>query len=434
MRGVSIGVLGVLVGVLTWAVNAGTPTTSAAPPTRSDSARERADHLICPLAEFIRSDTQIALLAGRGGSVDLQRVSGGEWSSYRKVDLGDAGGWIGGVPSGSGVLMAESGAGWSGAGMVNTAPGSKSTWMCGESSDMLMALGGSTLEEDHLDLILYNPYIWDSTSRVAIISELGEDTPAGLREVYVPAGKTVKVSLDEPLRLRRFLGVHVESSPGRVAFLLQQAGNQETAIIEGSIPHTEWWLPIPDLEQTETHLLVASPSDAPSSYRLDLMTETGPVYGFVEDDLLPGQLIAVPLSDLPADVTGIRVSGTVGLVAALRMESDGLLAIGPGASGTSRRWFLPGAGGDGKSRNLAWLLNPSVLPVSATVSAVAEGAFSLQITIAPESVLAFDLDLLSGLAENLPGYLVEAEEEIAVVRTSQTEDGAASYSAGAPVD
>ncbi len=318
--------------------------------------------------------------------------------------------------------------------MVNIAPAAISAWNCGESSDGLAALGGSTLDGDGLDLILYNPYVWDSSVRVEIHSELGDDTPPELQEIYVPAGKTVKVDVDGPLRLRRMLGVHVESDPGKVAFVLQQSTNGETAMIEAVTPQTEWWLPVPELDQAETYLLVASLSESSFTYRIDLLTHSGPVYEFRVGDFIPGRMVAVPLSDLPAGVTGIRVSGTVALVAALRMEGDDLLAAGPGVGVAARRWLLPGAGGNGESRNVAWLLNPSVLPVSVSVSAAAEGAFSYRATISPESVLAFDLDRLTGLADDLPGYLVESEEEIAVVWTSQTESGAASYVAAVAVD
>ena len=433
MRGVTIGVLGVLLGVLTWAIDAGAPAGSPVADGGPEPGAPRADHLVCPLVGFIRSDSRMSLMASRGGTVELWNVSEGRWSSHRQADLGDTGGWIGGVPSGSGVVLAESGAGWSGAGMVNAAPGAISAWRCGESSESLMALGGATMEGHGLDLVLYNPYVWDSSSRVEILSELGEDTPPGLGEIYVPAGKAVRVSLDEPLRLRRFLGARVDSSPGRVAMALQQTANGDTAVVEGSVPHTDWWLPVPELGQAETRLLIASPSGSSFSYRIDLITGTGPIIGYVEEDFLPGQLVSTALSDLPAGVTGIRVSGAVPLVAALRMEGEGLLAVGPGAHRTSRRWFLPGAGDD-QGRNLAWLLNPSAVPVAVAVSAAAEGAYSQGTVIGPESVVAFELDRLSGLAEDLPGYLVDAEEEIAVVWTSQIDGGAGSYSAGAPVD
>jgi len=434
MRGVTVGLLGVLLGALTWAVDIGGPVAPPAPDPQTEPPREQADHLVCPVADFIRSQTEIALMASRGGSVDLWRVSEGQWQSFRQADLGDTGGWTGQVPPGSGSLVVESGAGWSGAGMVNIAPAAISAWKCGESSDGLAALGGSTLEGDGLDLILYNPYVWDSSVRVEIHSELGDDTPPELQEIYVPAGKTVKVDVDSPLRLRRMLGVHVESDPGKVAFVLQQSTNGETAMIEAVTPQTEWWLPVPELDQAETYLLVGSLSESSFTYRIDLLTHSGTVYEFWEGDFIPGRMVAVPLSDLPAGVTGIRVSGTVALVAALRMEGDDLLAAGPGVGGAARRWLLPGAGGNGESRNVAWLLNPSVLPVSVSVSAAAEGAYSYRATISPESVLAFDLDRLSGLADDLPGYLVESEEEIAVVWTSQTESGAASYVAAVAVD
>ena len=434
MRGVAVGFLGLALAVLSWAVAVEPPAAPPVSETPQVPAHERADHLVCPLTDFIRSDTRVALLASRGGSVDLWEVSGGGWMSHGEADLGDTGGWIGEAPTGLGVLIAESGSGWSGAGLLNTSSQAVSGWMCGESSDSLVALGGSTLAEDSLDLILYNPYVLDSSAQLEIISELGEDTPPNLQEIFVPAGKAVKVDLDESLRLRRFLGVQVRSSPGRVALLLQQAGAGETAMIEGVAPHTDWWLPVPDLGQAETYLLMASPSGSSFTYRLDLMTESGSIIGFVEDQFLPGQLLSTPLSELPLGVTGISVSGSVPLVAGLRLEGEGLLASGPGARGTSRRWFLPGPGDDEGRLNLAWLLNPSGLPVSASVSAVAEGAFSIRVTIPPESVLPFELERLSGQAEDLPGYLVDAEQEISVVWTSRLDGGAGAYAAGAPVD
>ena len=107
----------------------------------------------------------------------LWNISQGEWSAIGEPDLDDTGRWMGMAPSGNSVLLAEIGAGWSGAGMLNTGPQAISAWMCGESSDRLMALGGATLNDDRLDLVLYNPYVLDSVVQVLITSELGEDTP-----------------------------------------------------------------------------------------------------------------------------------------------------------------------------------------------------------------------------------------------------------------
>ena len=434
MRGVAVGLMGLVLAMLIWAVAVeSSPPPTPAPPA---AAQARADHLVCPLADFVRSETQISLQAGRGGPVPLWNISEGEWVALGEADLGDTGRWMGRAPSGNGVLLAEIGAGWSGAGMVNTAPQAISAWMCGESSDRLMTLGGATLNDDRLDLLLYNPYVLDSLVQVLITSELGEDTPPALREIYVPAGKTVKMSLDEPLRLRRSLAVQADSSPGRIALLLQQTGNGETAMIEGMVPHTEWWLPIPDLGQAEARLLIASPSGSPFTYRLDLMTEDGPLLGFLEEEYLPDQLVSMSLADFPEGVTGIGVSGTVPLVAGLRLEGEGLLAVGPGARGTSERWFLPGAGYSEERESRAWLLNPSGLETKVSISA---GSYSFLVTIPPESVLSFDLGLpfdlgkLSGSVEDIPGYLVDAQEEIAVVMTSRLEGKAASYVSGAPV-
>ena len=259
-----------------------------------------------------------------------------------EADLGDTGRWMGMAPSGNSVLLAEIGAGWSGAGMVNTAPQAISAWMCGESSDRLMTLGGATLNDDRLDLLLYNPYVLDSLVQVLITSELGEDTPPALREIYVPAGKTVKMSLDEPLRLRRSLAVQADSSPGRIALLLQQTGNGETAMIEGMVPHTEWWLPIPDLGQAEARLLIASPSGSPFTYRLDLMTEDGPLLGFLEEEYLPDQLVSMSLADFPKGVTGIGVSGTVPLVAGFAAGGGGTAGHRSGSAGDLRAMVLAG--------------------------------------------------------------------------------------------
>ena len=161
-------------------------------------------------------------------------------------------------------------------------------------------------------------------------------------------------------------------------------------MIEGMVPHTEWWLPIPDLGQAEARLLIASPSGSPFTYRLDLMTEYGPLLGFLEEEYLPDQLVSMSLADFPEGVTGIGVSGTVPLVAGLRLEGEGLLAIGPGARGTSERWFLPGAGSSEERESRAWLLNPSGLETKVSISA---GSYSFLVTIPPESVLSFDLGL-----------------------------------------
>ena len=428
MRGVAVGMVGLMLGVLAWAISL--ESFSAPVPAPTEGAQSGSDHLVCPLADFVRSETEVSLKAARPGPIPLWNVREGEWSPLGGADLDDWGMWTGAAPAGNSALLAESGAGPSGAGLTNTAPEAISAWTCGESSDRLGALGGATLADDRLDLVLYNPYVLDSVVQVVIASELGEDTPPALREIYVPAGKTVEITLDEPLRLRRSLAVLAESSPGRIALLLRQTGKGETAMTEGVAPHTDWWLPVPDLGQAETYLIIAAPSGSPFTYRVDLMTESGPLPEFLEEDFLPGQLVSIPLSSLPGGVTGIGVVGTVPLVAGLRLEGEGLLAIGPGVRETSKSWFLP-AVGDGSGRdNRAWLLNPSGLEARVSVSA---GGFSLTVTVPPESVRSFDLGKLRGSSPGRPGYLVEAQEEIAVVTTTQLQGGAASVAVGAPV-
>ena len=428
MRGLAVGMVGLVLGMLTWAISV--ESSPGGVQALSEGTRLGSDHLVCPLADFVRSETGISLQADRTGPIPLWNVKEGEWSSLGGADLDASRSWMAAVPAGRSVLLAETGAGLSGAGMSNTAPEAVSAWTCGESSDRLVAVGGATLAGDGLDLVLYNPYVLDSVVQVVVTSELGEDTPPALREVYVPAGKTVKMALDEPLRLRRTLAVRADSYPGRIALLLQQTGGGETAMTEGVAPHTDWWLPVPDLGQAETHLIIASPSGSPFTYRVDLMTESGPLPEFLEEDFLPGQLVSIPLSSLPGGVTGIGVVGTVPLVAGLRIEGEGLLAIGPGARETSRSWFLPAAG-DGPGRDTkAWLMNPSGLDARVSISA---GSFSFTITVPPESVLSFDLGKLGGLSAGPPGYLVEAQEEIAVVLTTQLQGGAASVAVGAPV-
>lgn len=433
MRGAAVGMLGLVLGVLTWAVSIeSSPPPDPAPTERADP---RADHLVCPLADFVRSRTEISILAG-GEPLRLWNVADGGWSALGEADPGRAGLWKAAAPSGTGALLAEAGAGRSGGGMTNTAPGAVSAWTCGESSDGLLALGGATLADDGLDLVLYNPYVLDSVVQVVVSTELGEDTPPALREIFVPAGKTVRTSLDEPLRLRRSLAVHARSSPGRIALLLQQTGEGETAMMEGAVPHTDWWLPVPDLGQAETHLIIASSSGSPFTYRLDLMTEDGPLPGFSEESFLPDQLVSIPLSEFPEGVTGVGVAGTVPLVAGLRMEGEGLLAAGPGAAGTSGRWFLPAAPGGEGGETRAWLLNPTAVEARVSISG---GSHSFQVTVPPESVRSFDLGLFDDLGDpdrsegGVSGFLVDATEEIAVAVTTRLEGGAASFAAGAPV-
>ena len=428
MRGVAVAMVGLVLGVLTWALSVeSSPVPEPAPAAGVQSG---SDHLVCPLTDFVRSESEISLHAGRPGPIPLWDVAEGEWSSLGEADLDGGGQWRGAAPAGNSSFLAETGPGPSGGGITNTAPDAISAWTCGQSSDRLVALGGATLADDRLDMVLYNPYVLDSLVQVVVTSELGEDTPPALREIYVPAGKTVEMTLDEPLRLRRSLAVMADSHPGRIALLLRQTGNGDTAMTEGVAPHSDWWLPVPDLGQRETNLVIASSSGSPFTYRVDLMTESGPLPEFVEEDFLPGQLVSIPLSAFPGGVTGIGVVGTVPLVAGLRMEGEGLLAIGPGVPETSSRWFLPAVGDGAEGEARAWILNPSGVETRVSISA---GSFSFTITVLPESVHSFDLVKLRGSVEVNPGYLVEAQDEIAVVMTTRLPGGAASVAVGAPV-
>ena len=96
MRGVAVGLMGLVLGMLIWAV----AVESSPPPTPAPTAapQARADHLVCPLAHFVRSETQISLQAGQGGPVPLWNISEGGWVALGEADLGDTGRWMGRGP------------------------------------------------------------------------------------------------------------------------------------------------------------------------------------------------------------------------------------------------------------------------------------------------------------------------------------------------
>ena len=76
MRGVAVGLMGLVLAMLIWAVAVESSPSPTPAPTTAPQAR--ADHLVCPLADFVRSETQISLQAGQGGTgAAVEHLAGG---------------------------------------------------------------------------------------------------------------------------------------------------------------------------------------------------------------------------------------------------------------------------------------------------------------------------------------------------------------------
>jgi len=239
-------------------------------------------------------------------------------------------------------------------------------------------------------LRLANPYAFDATAAVTVITRDGSTTPMALRNLSVPAGETLDVRLNDHVPERADVAAIVEVLAGRVAveglqLAIAGLGGVDGLTIVPSSPTAaaEWTLPwVPGDAEAVVWVLNPSPreveieltihaADGPGlPPELDTVTVgAGSVLGIPSSDLVPPGLAAVGLS-MRSDTGPVVVGG------ALRIDpgdpaASGIAAL-PALAGPDTRWILAGLAGGERATRLQ-LVNIDTREVGVTLSLRTEG-------------------------------------------------------------
>ena len=108
-----------------------------------------------------------------------------------------------------------------------------------------MAIGGSTMSGETLDLVMTNPYAVDAVVWCGSSSENGDDSASEIASMLVPAGGTVvREQVSRCLPLRQSLSVRLDPQRGAVHAALLQTTSVDDIVVEGVPLAQDWWIPV----------------------------------------------------------------------------------------------------------------------------------------------------------------------------------------------
>ena len=227
----------------------------------------------------------------------------------------------------------------------------------------IAALGVATLGNESASLQLVNPFSHDASLRLALVSELGSDTPSDLESLRLPAATHLEIGLGQLLTGREAVSIEVEALTGLVAMSVVRAGATDVAAVEALPGSLEWHIPIFS-EAQAGKLHIRSLSDVVGDYRVDRIDQTGTLESVAEATLNPGEQVVLSVADLGASQGGLAVVGTEPLVTALVIEDGHRRAIANGGVLASR-WVVPVSGTGLEGQNHIWIFNPGDAPLVA---------------------------------------------------------------------
>jgi hypothetical protein len=305
----------------------------------------------------------------------------------------------------------------SAAGIVETGEGVLAIDSCPSSSSKIWHLpGGSTLEGQSLQLVLFNPFSEDARASIAAKSELGPESLIDLEAVTVTGRNWKVIDFSNLLALRESLSLTVDMKQGVLTPAMVFSEGSDIAVWTNEGQSEQWDFPVANPGGMDATLYVANDAADAVDYQLDIYTADGIQSAALTGTLEGGTHAALKIGDLADAPFGARLT-TSGPVAATVIADDGIrVAATAGIAEPETHWMLPGFGVAGTSR--FWVMNSSTETATVTYRLVdSSGAFGDvdKVAIPPASAVA-----VTGLPLAAAGLEVESNIPVSVSWSTQT--------------
>jgi hypothetical protein len=287
--------------------------------------------------------------------------------------------------------------------------------------------GGSTLSGHQHQIQLMNPYAGEAVVDLIVQSDSGLEAAPQLRGIIVPSRSSAIVDLDELLPGREFLATTVSVASGSVMTSARFDVGGDGALWHSVTPAVDWYVPIA-AAGIDGDLVGSTGATADVEFQVDVYGPQGLVEA-QQAGVVPARgMVRLPLGDMGLEgASAVRVIATQPVAVFQRLVSGTGVAITAGASSTSPRWLLPGAGlAPGGAGSLV-LLNAGLDEDTVTVTARHDPSARQEVTLPPGSVV--EVPAISGVAD---GYTVEGQGALVAAWVTTGEVGTA-YSVGVPV-
>lgn len=318
---------------------------------------------------------RVTVLSPEGASTSIQPVGlgGATLEVGDLVELGDTPLYLEASGQIAGGTLASAGEAISLAGCVRAGAGP------------MVALGIATVGDESASIHLVNPFARDANLRLALVSELGTDTPGDLETLRLPAATHIEIALGQILTGREAVSVEVEVLSGLAAMSVVRAGSTDVAASEAVAGATEWYLPLlPTGLAGQLH--IRSLGTVAGDYRVDRVDVSGTAEGVAGAAINPGEQVVLSLADLGATQGGVVVVASEPVVAALVIQDGNRRAIMAGGILASR-WVVPVSARLLEGQNQIWIFNPGDTPLIASIARLDAGAPVSSVEIPPGATI-----------------------------------------------
>jgi hypothetical protein len=434
MKRVLTLLLVIVLAGLAWTLPAPQAPTARSTTSTTSAVASTPSHSTCPWAYSDASvDTYLVAQSGDPADIRFTFPVTGEVRETREDHQGASAATALSLASvlnqGLDPAVVEFSSSPSAAGVVEAGEGVLAIDTCPSSSSKIWHLpGGSTLDGQSLQLVLFNPFSEDARASISTKSELGPEALTDLEAVTVTGRSWKVIDLAALLRLRQSLSVAIDMKQGALTPVMVFSEGTDIGVWTNEGQAEQWDFPIVNTGGLNATLFVSNDAANPEDYQVDVYTSSG-----VESAVLTGTVdgashVALPLSGLAEAPFGIRVT-TSGPVAATVISEDGTrVAATSGIAEPQTHWMLPGFGIVGTSR--FWVMNSGIDTATVTYRPVdASGASGDvdKVAVPPATVLA-----VTGLPLAATGLEVESNVPVSVAWSDETST-AVGFASGVPV-
>jgi hypothetical protein len=307
--------------------------------------------------------------------------------------------------------------------------------------------GGSTKTGTFTEIRLFNPFADNAEVSITAYSEFNLDLVAEFDDIDVAGRSWTTIDMEPFLPFRDELAFTIESSTGLVIPALVRSDERGEAMWPGTAPSQTWDFPVVAAGGLEPFLAVMSAGGDGITVTVDVVTETGTVFGAREITIDASAPALIPLADIAAPPFGVRVRASGPIAAssfavvptgladggeageggegeittttsdesptttvATEQEFMRGLAGTVGATSTSSKWIVP-LDTLLESETTLWVMNNTDGPAMVSLLPLAETELpAIEITVEPGTVVGVPVDVGVGTF----GFTVTADRSVSV--------------------
>jgi hypothetical protein len=304
--------------------------------------------------------------------------------------------------------------------------------------------GGSTKTGTFTEIRLFNPFADNAEVSITAYSEFNLDLVAEFDDIDVAGRSWTTIDMEPFLPFRDELAFTIESSTGLVIPALVRSDERGEAMWPGTAPSQTWDFPVVASGGLEPFLAVMSAGGDGITVTVDVVTETGTVFGAREITIDASAPALIPLADIAAPPFGVRVRASGPIAASsFAVVPTGLadggeggegeittttsdesstntvateeefmrgLAGTVGATSTSSKWIVP-LDTLLESETTLWVMNNTDGPAMVSLLPLAETELpAIEITVEPGTVVGVPVDVGVGTF----GFTVTADRSVSV--------------------